>query len=345
MGKAEIFTERLHLRPLETGDVAAVAKAANNFKVSKWLAKMPHPYTRKDAVQFIEGNKDNLGRVWAITVNEKFAGVIGIAGLYGIGYWLAEPYWGQGIASEAAEAVVYDFFQNPKATQILSGYQQDNLGSARIQEKLGFEIKTANTTLETLARGSVASVETVLTRKTWEARFGQSLQTKRLLLRAFSEQDIPDLQRIAGQEHVARQLFAVTVPWDAERVSQWIKASQFKGELGFRLAIMHQDRMIGAVGLSGNPKPTLMYFLGKDYWGQGFATEAAASILDYAFAQFECSEIHADHFHDNPASGRVLRKLGFAKIGEDMGNSAARLEPASISLYRLTQEAWDSRET
>ena len=58
------------------------------------------------------------------------------------------------------------------------------------------------------------------------------------------------------------------------------------------------------------------YWLGKPYWGQGYATEAGGRVVAFAFEELKAERLNAGWFHDNPASGRVLAKLGFRPAGE-----------------------------
>jgi [ribosomal protein S5]-alanine N-acetyltransferase len=59
----------------------------------------------------------------------------------------------------------------------------------------------------------------------------------------------------------------------------------------------------------------LGYWIGKPYWGRGFCTEAARAVLRYAFTELGLNRVHAYHFHHNPASGRVLQKIGMTHEG------------------------------
>jgi len=76
--------------------------------------------------------------------------------------------------------------------------------------------------------------------------------------------------------------------------------------------------------------------------GQGIATRALRAILAHGFSKTSQDHVIADCFTDNPASMRVLEKVGFEKYGEDVGTSAARLEPAPLFLYRLTRTKFES---
>ncbi|WP_422121132.1 GNAT family N-acetyltransferase [Paragemmobacter straminiformis] len=76
-------------------------------------------------------------------------------------------------------------------------------------------------------------------------------------------------------------------------------------------------------------------FLDPAHWGRGYATEALSAFLALVMPRFGLTSIEAGHFGDNPASGAVLRKVGFVETGREAGSSAARLEAAPIVNYRL----------
>ena len=66
------------------------------------------------------------------------------------------------------------------------------------------------------------------------------------------------------------------------------------------------------------------YWLGKPFWGQGYATEAARRLAQFAFEELGLESLHAGWFHDNPASGHVLAKLGARHNGSQMRDCRAR---------------------
>ena len=82
-----------------------------------------------------------------------------------------------------------------------------------------------------------------------------------------------------------------------------------------------------------------MYFLGPAYWGQGYATEAVRAFLKDCYGRFDLEEVIADQFHDNLASGRVLRKVGFEYTGRALGQSAAREKKEEVFEYSLSRAA------
>ena len=159
--------------------------------------------------------------------------------------------------------------------------------------------------------------------------------TPRLRLAPFDiERDWHDIARIGGDPRVARMTSEHISPWPEAAVRAFRAASQWRGRLGFRLGLWFQGDLIGAVGIWDDPVE-VGYFLDPAFWGQGLATEAMAAFLPQMIARFGLRHVVADHCTDNPASGAVLRKLGFQQIAQAMGESAARGGPVPILLYRL----------
>lgn len=163
-------------------------------------------------------------------------------------------------------------------------------------------------------------------------------RTARLVVRNFAPEDWQELQRICGTPDVARMTSSISAPWPEADVKAWMARGPFAGQVPYSAGLFHhKDGLIGLVGFGANPV-SLMYAIGQDHWGQGYATEAAIGALEHGYRDLGLTEVEATHFDDNPASARILTKLGFEKIGIGVGESLARLEPAPIITYRLTQQ-------
>jgi RimJ/RimL family protein N-acetyltransferase len=108
-----LVTERLVLRPPHADDAAELAMLADNRRVAEMLGRMPHPYGETEARAFIarSAEKQAAGAIYAVTLADSGA-FIGCAGLNStergleLGYWIGEPYWKRGYATEAAHALV-----------------------------------------------------------------------------------------------------------------------------------------------------------------------------------------------------------------------------------------------
>lgn len=142
-----IATGRLLLRPPHEADAEDIARLANNAAVAKMLYSMPHPYTERDAREFLDRQRasEKGGCVYAVTLAStgEFMGICGLHedrerySLPFIGYWLGEPYWGKGYATEAARGMVDLFFKVTAGDMLMISCRTDNTASLRVIEKCG----------------------------------------------------------------------------------------------------------------------------------------------------------------------------------------------------------------
>jgi [ribosomal protein S5]-alanine N-acetyltransferase len=135
------------LRPWKLADAPSLARHADNPRVSACMRDLfPSPYTIDDAHDFIAmatGPSPNL--FLAIEVQGEAAGGIGIhpledvyRGTAEIGYWLAEPFWGKGIVTDAVRALIPVAFAHTDIIRIQAGIFSNNPASIRVLEKCGF---------------------------------------------------------------------------------------------------------------------------------------------------------------------------------------------------------------
>lgn len=148
------------------------------------------------------------------------------------------------------------------------------------------------------------------------------LTTERLLLRPFRMSDAAAVRELAGTWEVADTTLRVPHPYPDGAAEAWI-APQAYGFASGRLAVYaitdpEGDRLLGAVGLEiqqEHAQAELGYWVGVPFWGRGYATEAACELLRFGFGTMHLNRIQGRHFVRNPASGRVLRKLGMRHEG------------------------------
>ena len=149
-----------------------------------------------------------------------------------------------------------------------------------------------------------------------------TLYTDRLVLRPFSLEDAPVVRRLAGERDVASTTINIPHPYEDGMAEAWIRTHRPGFERGesavFAVTVRATDDLLGAIGLTvvtAHDRAELGYWIGKPFWGRGYATEAAAAVLAYAFDVLGLNRVHATHLTRNPASGRVMQKIGMTHEG------------------------------
>ena len=165
-------------------------------------------------------------------------------------------------------------------------------------------------------------------------------RTERLLLRPGWKEDAPALFAAIADEGIVRNLALAPWPYrfaDAETFLARERGPADTSCLIF-LRTLGAPRLIGGIGLARLPSGTMEfgYWIARPYWGLGFATEAGRAVIDHARDGLRLPKLAAGHFLDNPASGRVLGKLGFRPNGITAPRySAGRNGEASCRLFEL----------
>lgn len=138
------------IRPWRESDIDSLVRYANNIQIARNLTDaFPYPYTADHARAFIGyANSDEPLHIFAIEVNGEAAGGIGIHPQSDImrknaelGYWLAEPFWGKGIVTEAVKQMVDFAFENYDIERVYARPFGSNIGSQKVLEKAGFTLE------------------------------------------------------------------------------------------------------------------------------------------------------------------------------------------------------------
>jgi RimJ/RimL family protein N-acetyltransferase len=148
------------------------------------------------------------------------------------------------------------------------------------------------------------------------------LVTERLVLRPYSQADAPSVQQMCGDRAIADTTLAIPHPYPDGAAEQWISthAESFRQGTEVVLAItLKPDKpVVGSVALSVNKshqRGELGYMVAREHWNRGYCTEAAQALMSYGFGVLGLNRIQAMHFPRNPASGRVMQKLGMTREG------------------------------
>ena len=167
------------------------------------------------------------------------------------------------------------------------------------------------------------------------------LRTARLALRPFVPSDAAIIAKLAGDERVAKMLADIALPFDEASAGLWLRPAW--GDQ--RLAIERDSELIGGVsyhvysgGIGG-----VGYWLGHAFWGQGYAREAAETIVRNGFVNDRLQMFTSAHFADNPASGRVLSRIGFTEYARGSDWCLARQCKVDCIRYVLQRETMGLR--
>jgi ribosomal-protein-alanine N-acetyltransferase len=174
-----------------------------------------------------------------------------------------------------------------------------------------------------------------------------TLQTARLKLRPYSEADIAELVPLIGAREVAATTLRIAHPYTEQDARAFLALAQEPGKVWLASTRRSDGRQIGGVGLrveDPHQHAELGYWLGVPYWRQGYATEAAGEMLRYGFEELGLHRIFASHFRHNPASGRVLVKLGMRYEGCQREHLRKWDQFVDSELYGVLRQEWKNRE-
>lgn len=169
-----LITERLVMRRPHLDDVPDLVELAGNRRIAEMVARVPHPYGTPAAESFVamSVHPQRAGCVYAMTIAETgaFVGCAGLDVIEGggleLGYWVGEPYWGKGYATEAAHALVDQAFRATLVPALDVSCRVINPASRRVIHKCGFQY-SGQGMMHSLAVGPVPVERYRLDRKTW----------------------------------------------------------------------------------------------------------------------------------------------------------------------------------
>lgn len=179
-----------------------------------------------------------------------------------------------------------------------------------------------------------------------------TLETERLLLRPFLLSDASDVQRLAGNWTIADTTLNVPHPYEDGMAEAWISTHQPRFEAGelavFAITLKADSELVGAASLRVDrsfDRANLGYWIGEPFWGLGYCTEAATSIVEYGFTELKLQRLYAEHLERNPASGRVLQKIGMSKEGTARQHTKKWGKFEDLVLYGLLRNEWVGRKS
>lgn len=177
---------------------------------------------------------------------------------------------------------------------------------------------------------------------------GAMISTERLILRAFHERDVPAVVLLADDPEISRNTLRIPHPYTKAHARAWLTAQREESRTGagavFAVTDAEDGRLMGACGLEifrDHRRADVGYWLGRDFWGKGYATEAATAVCTWGFTTLDLARISAARFSDNPASGRVLEKVGMRREGELRRHIFRGGEFRDMVMYGILRDEWE----
>lgn len=161
------------------------------------------------------------------------------------------------------------------------------------------------------------------------------LHTDNLVIKKPSEKHLNSLIKELNNWNISKWLIEVPYPYSIDDAKYWVKKTK---QDQYSLNIYLKNKLIGGVSLSNqreNSKWELGYWIGEEYWGNGYAIEACENLISYFFSNTNNSIIYASHMKDNIKSKKIIIKLGFKLVGSGKKFSISRNEMVEDLNYEL----------
>ena len=318
----------VHLREWKTQDAPDLTVAINNKKVLDNLRDgIPYPYTEKDALEFIgamlSAPKDTQ-YAFAICYDGKAIGSIGVFRKENVhrftaemGYYIAEPYWGKGITTEAIKQMCSYIFENTDIVRIFAEPYATNHASCRVLEKSGFQFEGV-LRQNAIKNGQMMDMKIYAILKPPSIRHlreSDVVPAMELVWRVFSEFEAPDY----SDEGVAEFKKFIT--------PDHIKGKMESGELRLWGAFEH-DKIIGVIAIRP-PLHIALLFVDREYHRRGIARSLFYTVTsDKAVIQ----KHDRMTVYSSPYAVEAYRRLGFIPTDSEQTTNGMRFTPMECIL-------------
>jgi len=175
-----------------------------------------------------------------------------------------------------------------------------------------------------------------------------TLRTARLILGGFRSEDAAELQRLAGAREIADTTLRIPHPYRLDDALTWIEQQNRQAVANdianFALRLIPTGQLIGCVGLrdieAQHRQAELGFWIGVDWWGRGYAREAARAVIRFGFETLDLNRICAHHMTRNPASARVLQAVGMQREGVLRQRVQKWGVYEDVVLYAVLRDEW-----
>lgn len=323
-------TERLILRPLTVDDANAVYEWASDERVARYMIYPKHE-TIDTTLEWLKSIDHSLDTEYEFGFEEKETGVlIGSGGVYWndnykqwrVGYNFRFDRWKKGFATEAAQEMVRFAREELKAEHIGSCHAVENPNSGRVLRNCGL-VFTKYGEYEKFDGSVTFRCKEYLWTKNGEElthhKGTVTLKTERLILRKFQKSDYKDIFKWASNPKVNR--YVSYQPHkelaDSKKIAG-LWADEAKKIDSYNWAIAYEGKVIGNIDVVRHDnlwEAVMGWQIDAPFWNMGIMTEAATAVFDFLFCEVGFHRISAGHDTHNPASGKVMEKLGMQKEG------------------------------
>jgi ribosomal-protein-alanine N-acetyltransferase len=176
-----------------------------------------------------------------------------------------------------------------------------------------------------------------------------TLETERLILREFEEDDLQAVQEYASDSEVVRYMeWGPNTEKDTREFLQRAfdqRQKRPRSEYGLAVILKSENQLVGGGGIYiANPdhkEAELGYCFNRRFWGQGYATEAARAFVAFGFAELGLHRIYATCDPANVASARVMEKIGMQREGHLRGHRWMKGRWRDSYLYAILEQEWE----
>ncbi len=172
------------------------------------------------------------------------------------------------------------------------------------------------------------------------------IETARLKLRPYTDADIPHLIPLIGAREVAATTARIAHPYSEQDAREFIAESHRDDKIWLAITLRSDGHLCGGIGLrleSEHQRAELGYWIGVPYWGHGYATEAARAMICHGFEVIKLHRILATCMTHNPASSKVLVKLGMRHEGCMREHQYKWGRFVDVECYGILRREWESR--
>lgn len=169
------------------------------------------------------------------------------------------------------------------------------------------------------------------------------IRTARLTLRQLEPADAPRIQELAGAREVALNTMHIPHPYPDGAAEEWIASQGAKRKEGHHHFAIDNGELVGGIGLRMQQefeRAEIGYWIGRPFWGRGYATEAAGAIIRYGFEELKLNRIYAGYFSRNEPSSRVMIKNGMKYEGTLRQHVKKWDEFVDIVYYAILRSEW-----